>query len=199
MQFDDDAALIHSVVTGDPAAIEHFFKRFQPRFLMIARRAGLRFEDAEDVAPSALVDVLRQHPNIRGDCKLGSWLERILRGTIVNKWRSLPPVTPLGEKMYLELDGNEPPASHIALSTPPVQELTFQVRAVLRAMPPVLAALLKLNILEGFSAREIAERLGWPPKVASRKIMKAKEVFREILEGRGKSADRTRQIESGDE
>ena len=53
-------------------------------------------------------------------------------------------------------------------------------------MPPKLSILLKLNLLGGLSARQIAEKLELPQKVVSRNLTKAKEIFREMIQRGGK-------------
>lgn len=188
-----DQELVRRILAGDPAAIEYFDHKYRPRFMWIASRAGVPFPDTEDVAQNALIDALRQLPQFRWETSLARWLERILRGNIINRWRALPPPSlPLAEES-LEGGENNPPSRGISVSTRPSQDLAVEVRGVLRAMPPKLALLLKLNVLGGLSAREIGERLGCSQKVISRNLTKAKQAFREIVKGGEKSVENLRQ------
>lgn len=189
----DDQELVRRILAGDPAAIEYFYHKYRPRFMLIASRLGVPHQDTEDVAQNTLVDALRQLPHFRWDSSLGRWLDRILRGNVVNRWRALPPPSmPLMETQPERGEGDRQSVG-IVLSSRATQELTAEVRGVLKAMPPKLAILLKLNIWWGLSAREIAEKLGFPPKVVSRNLTKAKEVFKEISMREGKSDENSRQ------
>lgn len=189
----DDQELIRRMIAGDPVAIEYFDHKYRQRFLLIAHRSGVPFPDTEDVAQNALMDALRQLPQFRWECSLGHWLDRILRGKIVNRWRALPPPSVQLVEDRPERGENDSPSRSLVIATPATQDLVVEVRSVLNAMPPKLAVLLKLNLLGGLSAREIAERLGCPQKVVSRNLTKAKELFREIVMRDEKSAENSRQ------
>lgn len=181
---DSENLLVAELVRGDTLATEAFCIRYRPRFVLIARQAKLSFEDAEDVAQNALIDVLRQMSGFRGGCKLESWMHRILRGHIVNRIRAL------SSHRARNLDNDDDPIVRRATTARPSQEICSYVQKVLRSMPPFLAALLCLNIVSGMSAREIGLGMGWSAKFVSRKLTEAKMLFREIVLGESSPLDR---------
>src|SRR5690349_25180192 len=83
----DDQELVRRILAGDRAAIEYFCHKYRPRFMLIANRLGVPHQDTEDVAQNTLIDALRQLPHFRWDSSLARWLDRILRGNVVNRWR----------------------------------------------------------------------------------------------------------------
>src|SRR5262245_13314049 len=71
---------------------EHFVETYGGLMRRVAKRAGLRDEEAGDVVQEAMIDVARQMPQFRYDGKRGSfkaWLCVIVRRRIIDYWRKL--------------------------------------------------------------------------------------------------------------
>jgi len=178
---ENDRELIRRILAGDVAAVQEFDSRYRPRFELIARSLGARYPDDQDVAQEGIIDALRQLPNFRWQCSLGTWLERILRGKLVDSRRKLPPASvPVEAASETEKGEHRMQLIHVPVINPN-QEAVLLVRQVLDAMPPRYRALLKLNLWGGLTGEQIGARLGWPKGTAGRNLTKAKEVFRSIL------------------
>jgi RNA polymerase sigma-70 factor (ECF subfamily) len=78
----DEAALLDDLRSGDPLrrrrAAERAFDAESARLMAVARRLGLGAADAEDALQEAFVALLRLGPELRGACKLSTWLHRVL-------------------------------------------------------------------------------------------------------------------------
>lgn len=86
---EEDLTLLTGVAEGDPRSESLFLSRFKSRFELIARSSGVPDEDCEDVAQEALTAAFSQirRKLFRGESSLGTWLETILHGKIVDYQR----------------------------------------------------------------------------------------------------------------
>ena len=180
---EDERSLAQRIIAGDADAIESFVNRYRARFERIAKSKHVPYPDYQDVAQEALVDGLRQISRFQWECSLGSWLERIVRGHIINWFRKLPPsmtqinaVSPNSDKR-----GGVEEIEQLTLHAN--QETTLLVREALKAMSSKYRMLLILNLVVGLKGWEIAERLGIPKGTVGRNITEAKERFRQKLMG----------------
>jgi RNA polymerase sigma-70 factor, ECF subfamily len=175
----DDRNLVSRVIAGDTDAIEAFASRYRGQFERIAQSKGVPYPEYQDVAQEALVDALRQLSKFEWQGSLGSWLERIVRGHTVNWLRKLPPPTTELDAMPPSSDKRRGEIGEIdQLTLYPNQEEVIRVHDTLAVMSPKHRMLIILNVVGGFTAREIADRLGLPQGTVGRNITEAKEIFR---------------------
>lgn len=181
---DEDTALVAGVEDGDPGAEAEFARRFKPRFELIARNSGVPAKDCEDVAQESLASAFSQikRKMFRRESSLGTWLEKIIRGKIIDYRRS--PQNRLAQGRFTVLDGSPETVggAEVIVSGPvPDYVLSLTVREVLKQMPARERIILLLNRLEGLTIDEISERLGWPSGTVGRILAEAKREFRRIL------------------
>jgi RNA polymerase sigma factor (sigma-70 family) len=180
----EDMAILAGVAGGDAASELAFDRRFRARFELIARCSGVPAQDCEDVAKEGLAAAFSQiRRNIfRGESSLGTWLELIVRGKIIDYKRlrhthcipldGLPPSEPSDGK------GNR---GHELSSRRPEYEISLTVRQVLHQLPRQHRIVLVMNRVVGLTIDEISQRSGWPPGTVGRVLADAKRRFREIL------------------
>ncbi len=181
---EDDGAIVTGVADGDAASETAFDRRFRPRFELIARCSGVPMQDCEDVAQEALVAATGQirRKMFRGESSLGTWLEAIVRGKIVDYKR-------LRHKHLRPIDGvphavpSDGPSDrrHELSSGWPDYEVAISVRHALSQLPRQHRVVLVMNRVVGLTIEEISQRVGWPPGTVGRVLADAKRRFREIL------------------
>lgn len=181
---DEDTALVAGVEDGDPGAEAEFARRFKPRFELIARYSGVPEKDCEDVAQEALASAFSQiqRKMFRRDSSLGTWLEKIIRGKIIDYRRA--PQNHLAQGGFTVPDGSTETVggTEVVVSAPmPDYVLSLTVREVLKQMHPKERIVLLLNRLWGLTIEEISARCGWPPGTVGRILAEAKREFRRIL------------------
>ncbi len=78
----DEAEWLDDLRSGDARrrrrAAERAFHAESARLLAVARRLGLGAADADDALQEAFVALLRLGHTLRGDCKVSTWLYRVL-------------------------------------------------------------------------------------------------------------------------
>ena len=197
---DEDLTLLAGIAEGDPTCESAFVSRFKTRFELIARFSGVPDQDCEDVAQEALIAAFSQirRKLFRGDSSLGTWLEAILHGKIVDYQRrcyrhGLPDVT---------ISTGDPDVSResTALVVRQQSEVRILVREVLLQLPRQHRIILVLNMLIGLTIEEIAGRFGLPTGTVGRILSEAKRQFREILMKSPEEFSTLRRLkEAGDE
>ena len=93
----------------DHVGWQHFHELYRPLLLAVARRAGLREEDAFDVVQETIVEVAAALPTFHYDRAKGrfkGWLLTIVRRRIANHWRSTM-TTRVHERFDLVLAAHE--------------------------------------------------------------------------------------------
>ena len=82
-----DVRLVEEAQTGDSASIHAIYERFAPRvYNFLLKMLGSR-EEAEDVTQQTFVIVLRQLKGLRDAKQLESWIYRIARNEVYQKFR----------------------------------------------------------------------------------------------------------------
>lgn len=159
---ESDMALLTRVVKGESQALEQLYNRYAPRALGLAFRI-LRDRDlAEQVIQDAFWKVWQRasvFEPTRGS--FSTWLFTIVRNLSIDQLRRRRDETSLD-------DGQDAGTLEMAWSGPDVSEAvgrrlrSEEIRAALRALPDAQRRVLELAYFEGFTRREIAEKLDEP-------------------------------------
>ena len=115
--------------------------------------------DAEDAMQEALLRAWKRRDTLRNPAYFGTWLNRIL----INECKTLL------RKRKL------PTADLPNLAAPPPDEQAMALRTALFALPEKYRVPLVLNLLEGYTLREIAAMLSLPVGTVKTRIARAKQ------------------------
>jgi RNA polymerase sigma-70 factor (ECF subfamily) len=176
MMEDDDAVLVGAVRRGSREAAAELARRY----LRPARAVALAIlrdpAGAEDVCQDAFVYALERIDDCRQPARFGAWLMQIVRSRSHNHRRD----SKAGRSVALEeahLVSREPPPDREAERA----QLRERLLAALRELPEDRAAVLLLHDLEGWTHREIADRLELPPGTIRSHLHHARRRLRERL------------------
>ena len=187
----DDRTLALRIRHGDAPAVEAFVEKFRGRIEWLAGRYGVRpIEDCQDVAQDVLAAAVDQiQRNLyRAECTLGTWIERIVHGKVIDFNRS-PGRRPVhGAHLNDQNSGGLPGA----LITQPKQETVAAVHEALLALPRNHRIILILNKVGGLTIAEISARLRWPKGTVGRVLAEAEQMFRKKMGGREEFHSRLR-------
>jgi RNA polymerase sigma factor (sigma-70 family) len=185
MPDDPDLMLARAVAAGDDSAIAAFIKRFESRFMTLAKKNNIPWSDCEDVAQAAIATAIDELERglFRGEAKLSSWLYRIVSGKIVDYHRT-------AERNPLALDrravgADLTPIHPDQISGPPSnREVVLTVSEVLQAMPPGHREILELRLLQKLPSKMIAAQSGRKVGTINRKLWEAKRMFLDLYRER---------------
>lgn len=117
--------------------------------------------DAEDAMQEALLRAWKRRDTLRNPAYFSTWLNRIL----INECKTLL------RKRKRQL----PTADLPNLAAPPSDEQAMALRTALFALPEKYRVPLVLNLLEGYTLREIAAMLSLPVGTVKTRIARAKQ------------------------
>jgi RNA polymerase sigma-70 factor, ECF subfamily len=163
--------------------IEKIAAKVTARLHYLAWKAGVPARDCEDVVQEALADAVRQLAvaQFRGESSLGTWLHRILSGKIADYWRAKrrrpPPLTDGRDPGFRESRGGNDLVDRLPDRRQDAEQAAAVGQALSR-LDPIHRLVLSLNHYGGYTAKEIAARLGRPPGTIDRILNEAKRQFR---------------------
>ena len=163
---------------GDPGAVQAIYELYAPRiYNFILGMLGSR-EEAEDVTQQTFLIVIRQLGTLREASLLESWIYRIARNEVYQRFR----------RQKVVREGNDPPAGddgsgsavELRLHANPEklllsQELRGALRSALHGLPVRLREVFVLGVIQGMSYKDVSE-------ISGRSILSVKtDVYRARL------------------
>lgn len=141
--------LIAAAKEGDEAAFGALVRAHQQRVFRLVGRFFYRPEDVEDVAQETFLRAWRKLSTYRGEAPFEHWLTRLCLNYCFQRLRRHRPLqVELESVPELTTADHDPTAG-------------LEARRLLGRLAPADRFLLLLLEGEGWSTREIAERLGW--------------------------------------
>lgn len=182
---EDDASLVHRVLTGDPMAFAALMRRFNRRLYRLARAVMGNDAEAEDALQEAYLNAYRCLGQFRGDASLATWLSRLVVNECLGRMRrsarrqNVIPMTPAATDAELEAVPCD------AVGSPDAAADRAQMRAILErridALPETFRAVFVLRSVEELSVEETAECLGIAAETVRSRHFRAKSLLREAL------------------
>ncbi len=170
--------MVEQAQGGDPGATQRIYELYAPRiYNFLLGMLGSR-DEAEDVAQQTFLIVIRQLGTLREASLLESWIYRIARNEVYQKFRRQkvmreevdPPKDDEGPGSVVERRLHANPEK-LLLS----QELRGALRSALNGLPVRLREVFVLGVIQGMSYRNISE-------ISGRSILSVKtDVYRARL------------------
>jgi RNA polymerase sigma-70 factor (ECF subfamily) len=164
------AALTRSARRGSDAAFSAIFERFQTPIVNYIYRLVGDWETANDLAQDSFLKAYNALPRTGDDLQISPWLYRIATNTALDSLRRRKRITWVPFK--LDLDPVAPQ------SDPSIRQAESDaIGAALALVPEDQRTCLVLNMLQGFSYKEIAEVLGISANLVAVRIYRGREKF----------------------
>ena len=171
---ESDAELVAGVRRGSRAAAG----RLAERYLRACRAVALSIigepAGAEDVCQDAFVYAIERIDDCRQPERFGAWLLQIVRNRSRNQLRDRKSSVPIDD-LPLE-SGMESPAARVEQ-----REMRERLLAALAEIPEERREVVLLHDLEGWTHREIAERMELPAGTVRSHLHLARKRLRELL------------------
>jgi len=183
----DDEAAMERMRAGDPAGLEHLYRRyFAAIFRFAGRQCGAR-PTAEDIAQDTFVRAFRYAPSHQPVAPVAPWLFRIAFRLCLDRGLQAGRCTP-----------GLPPGADRAREDPRTAEAAeFQaaVSTALAALPPAQRAAFLLHRVHGLPIRGVAAILECPAGTVKSRVHHAARRLRPLLQaylkGEGPCASRS--------
>ncbi|MGI6120297.1 MAG: RNA polymerase sigma factor [Desulfosporosinus sp.] len=155
-----------------------FDKIYEVIFPIIYRFVSIRVpkSDIEDVAAEIIVKVWRGLPNIEKKNALKAWALKIAARHIADYYRTHKHIPTLNlEDIHKPLSQESDHSETWAI--------LLSIGEALAKLSPQQVNVIQLRLIEGFSAREVAEILGTTHQAVDSLLYRAKKRFRKIYQG----------------
>ena len=182
----DDGALVARVARGEEDAWGELVARYRRAAFALALSVTGRREDAEDAAQEAFIVAIERLEECREPERFGGWLLAIVRNRARNLVRR--EMLRRGEYLPLGLVSKAAGPDRIAEQS----ELKARLNWALEKLNEVQREIVLLHDLEGWTHREIAERLEIPAGTVRSHLHYARRRLREYLGPGGPTASEER-------
>lgn len=183
----DDRRLARRVLAGEDAAFRLFFDEHYGRLYRFAlsRLAGDE-STAEDIVQQSLSKALQKLASYKGEAQLHTWLCAICRNSIADWYRKQGRYE---ERIVLaeDLPGLRAAIESFRAPAGEGPEQDFQrveaarlIQVALDQLPPRYGNALEWKYVEGYSSKEVAERLDIGYEAAQSLLARAKRAFAEV-------------------
>jgi len=183
-----DKALAKKILRGDDAAFRDLFDRYFPRLyrFALARLDGDR-DAAADVVQQTFCKAIENLERYRGEAALYTWFCQICRNVIIDYCRANQR---RNEHHVLFEDHGNVRAILDALAAPVTaqpetaawqRDVHRLVQATMDTLPERYGDVLEWKYVEGYTVKEIAERLQTSAKAAESLLTRARVAFRNAI------------------
>jgi RNA polymerase sigma-70 factor (ECF subfamily) len=171
-----DAELVAAVRRGSREAAGRLAERYLRGCRAVALAVVGEIAGAEDVCQEAFVHAIDRIDDCRDPTRFGSWLRQIVRRRARNYLRHARVRRALPLAGDMGADQAESPADAAVRS-----DLRDRLLAALAQLPEDRREVVLLHDLEGWTHREIAERMKLPPGTVRSHLHHARRRLRELL------------------
>lgn len=182
-----DRKLVKRLLGGDEQAFNRFFEDNYSRLYRFALvRLSGDGEAAGEVAQATLSRALRKIHGFRGEAALFTWLCAICRNELSDRarrdsrYRQHIVLIEDRPEIQAAIDSFQAPLSEEPVGLYQKHELARLIHVALDRLPPNYGDALEWKYLEGFSVREIAQRLGLSFEAAQSLLARARRAFQEM-------------------
>jgi RNA polymerase sigma-70 factor (ECF subfamily) len=170
-----DAELVLRVRRGNRDAAGRLVERYLRACRAVALAVTGTEPDAEDVCQEAFVVAIERIDECREPERFAGWLLQIVRNRARNHVRRE------SVRRTLPLDPGTPGTGISPAEATEQDELRRRLQAALARLPEQYREVVLLHDLEGWTHREMAERLGLPAGTVRSHLHHARRLMRELL------------------
>ena len=192
---DEDRLAVNLARTGDLAALESLFEKYQDRVFGLAMQIVQQTQDAEEVLQQTFLKVVEHIDELREDVRFTAWLMRIATNQALSLLRhrvsspNIQLVEDNGDASYPSNDASDNFVTQKTLSlwqdTPDRiaarREIGQKLAETISSLDSKYSLVLLLRDFEGLSTQETAEALQISPGNVKARLLRAKKMLRQRL------------------
>lgn len=167
-----ESKLIQKCCDGDRTAYREFYELYAGQLLVVAMRYMKTKEEAEDVLQDTYIKAFKNLASFDQRASLKTWLTRITINTALNRLRS--------KHEMINWTAHE--VKHEPVESLPIDH--YQVNELIgfiQELPTGCQLVFNLYVIEGYSHKEIAEKLKVSEGTSKSQLYRAKELLRAII------------------
>lgn len=165
MDFDD--AFIKKLKNDDSKTQKLFYERLAPKMYGICLRFALVVDDADDILQDGFIRVFRHIKDFRGDGSLEGWVRRTIVNTAINYYKKK---IKQGIKTDIEMV-----AGKIFERNDIIEKMSSdELLVIINELPPGYRMVFNLNVIEGYTHKEIGELLDISENTSKSQLSRAR-------------------------
>lgn len=171
----EDTTLVQACLKGDPRAQKALFEKFAAKMFAVCLRYMNNHDDAQDALQDGFVKVFSKLIDFKNEGVLEGWIRRVIVNTCLDAIRKNAKTkfdVSLDDVSY-KLDYIDTGMEHLE-----VEELMKLVQS----MPNGYRIVFNLYAIEGYTHKEIGEKLGVNENTSKSQYLRARAFLRERLE-----------------
>ncbi|MDN5213816.1 RNA polymerase sigma factor [Fulvivirgaceae bacterium BMA12] len=170
--------LIQDCIAGDNRAQKALYERYADKMFRVCYRYVKNEHDAEDLLVSGFLKVFNHLQNIefRGERSLEAWIKRIMINESLMFLRRNNNFRNVDTSLVVNVGENATITNDLAAE---------EIYALILQLPIGYRTVFNLYVIEGFSHKEIAEKLDISENTSKSQLSKGRALLRKILEKNG--------------
>ena len=169
----NEEQLIQGCKRGDRIAQKQLYDTFSPRMYPLCCRYVKNQDDAEDVLVTAFTKIFDRLKQYRGDGRFESWIKRI----VINE-----SLTFLRKKKQAGITmGLEEIPSDLVMTKPTDHLEQEDLLTIISQLPPGYRIVFNLYAIDGFSHKEIAEKMNISESTSKSQLSRARSYLQKLL------------------
>jgi RNA polymerase sigma-70 factor (ECF subfamily) len=178
-----DASLLHQLWEGvclqNPAKQKAFYSETYKLFYSICFRYAPNSEDAEQWVHDGYIKIFNNVEKYNHTGSLEGWLKRLIVNTCLDNLRQLKAQY---NSVHLHTKDPDVHAMHLTTVNDAILDMDGrEILTLINELPDVQRAVFNLYAIEGYSHKEIAEKLGMKEANSQWHLNKARNILKEKL------------------
>lgn len=172
----DETQLITSLNTGDEAAFVKLFEAYSPILLSFMSKFNVDSEDINDTIQQTFLKIWENREKLDPNAPLKNYIITVAKNDLYNKIQRN-----IVAKKNNDLLGNH----YQQISEHPSSDLTQVLNEILDSLPEKRAKVFKMSRIEGYSNKEIAQKLGISKSTVENHINNSSSIVKKMLKNFG--------------
>jgi RNA polymerase sigma-70 factor (ECF subfamily) len=166
--------LISRCLNNDPKAHEDFYRRFAPKMYGVCMRFAKNQMEADDILQEGFIKIFTNLKTFRKEGSLEGWVRRTIVNTAINLYKkNIKYLKDIGIEQAEVIQNTE----QGSLDKISVDELLN----LIRDLPTGYRMVFNLNIIEGYSHKEIGQLLKISENTSKSQLSRARQVLQKKL------------------
>jgi RNA polymerase sigma-70 factor (ECF subfamily) len=166
--------LINRCLNNEARAQEDFYKRFAPKMYGVCMRFAKNQMEADDILQEGFIKVFTNLRSFRGEGSLEGWVRKTIVNTAINLYKKNLKHQKDTDIEQAEVVQNFEQSSLDKIS---VQELMD----IIRDLPTGYRVVFNLNVIEGYSHKEISQLLEISENTSKSQLSRARQALQKKL------------------
>ncbi len=169
-----DSQFIKRIINNDRAAQKRFYQYFSSKMYGVCLRFAKDVDDANDMMQEGFIRVFSHIGDFRGDGSLEGWIRRTMVNTAINFYKRK---IRKGKTVSIDVVAERSDKSVYIIEKMSVDELMV----LIRELPTGYRTVFNLNVIEGYTHREIGKMLNISENTSKSQLSRARIALQKKL------------------